>query len=162
MKNKNLIVIFLVIIGVLIYSSAYIVDETEQVVITQFGRIIGEPKTSPGLKFKIPFIQNANYFNKNLWTGMAIRVKFPPRIKPLSGWMSLPAGRLWTQLCSFKRSTTVLTPWTKLNDIIDPAVRNFITSHPLIEAVRKSNRELDTREVGLASTMWSPSRYAWA
>jgi membrane protease subunit HflC len=35
---------------------------------------------------------------------------------------------------------------TKLNDIIDPAVRDFITSHRLIEAVRKSNRELDTLE----------------
>ena len=71
MKNKNLIVIFLVIIGLLVYGSAYIVDETEQVVITQFGRIIGKPKTSPGLKFKIPFIQTANFFNKNLldWDG---------------------------------------------------------------------------------------------
>ena len=40
-------------------------------VITQFGRIVGEPETDPGLKFKIPFIQKANYFNKNLldWDG---------------------------------------------------------------------------------------------
>ena len=62
MKNKGFIIIILVVTAFLIYSAAYIVNETEQVVITQFGRIIGEPKKDPGLKFKIPFIQNANYF----------------------------------------------------------------------------------------------------
>ena len=66
MKNKTIFLIPLAIIAVIIYGAAYTVDETEQVVITQFGRIVGEPKTDPGLKFKIPFIQNANYFNKNL------------------------------------------------------------------------------------------------
>ena len=56
---------------VLIYGSAYVVDETQQVVITQFGRIVGEAQKEPGLKFKIPFIQKANYFPKNLleWDG---------------------------------------------------------------------------------------------
>ncbi|MBT8359171.1 MAG: protease modulator HflC, partial [Deltaproteobacteria bacterium] len=71
MKSKGIIVIILIIAAVLVYNSAYIVDETEQVIITQFGRITGEPKTTPGLRFKIPFIQNANVFNKNLleWDG---------------------------------------------------------------------------------------------
>jgi membrane protease subunit HflC len=66
MKNKSIFLIPLAIIAFVIYSAAYMVDETEQVVVTQFGRIVGEPKTDPGLKFKVPFIQKANYFNKNL------------------------------------------------------------------------------------------------
>ena len=66
MKIKGSFLIVAAVIAVLLYNAAYVVDETEQVVITQFGRIIGDPKTAPGLKFKIPFIQQANFFAKNL------------------------------------------------------------------------------------------------
>ena len=72
MKLKGpIIVALLLIVGVGVYQSAYIVNETEQVVVTQFGRIIGSAVTTPGLKFKVPFIQQANYFPKNLlsWDG---------------------------------------------------------------------------------------------
>ena len=71
MKLKGSLIVIIVIVVAVIYSAAYIVDETEQVVITQFGRIIGEPKKDPGLKFKIPIIQKANFFPKNLldWDG---------------------------------------------------------------------------------------------
>jgi len=139
----------LVIAGVLVYSGAYTVDETEQVVITQFGRIVGEPKTSPGLKFKIPFIQNANFFNKNLldWDGDPGQI---PTSDKTFIWVDTFAR--WKIVDPIKFFLTVNNRFNavaKLNDIIDPAVRNFITSHSLIEAVRKSNRELDTREVGL-------------
>ena len=70
MKFKTLIIPFVVVLIVL-YASYYIVDETEQVVITQFGRPVGDPKTEPGLYFKIPIIQQANYFSKILleWDG---------------------------------------------------------------------------------------------
>ena len=66
MKNKSWLLIVVAVIAILLYSAAYMVDETQQVVITQFGRIVGEPVTTPGLHFKIPFIQRANVFNKNL------------------------------------------------------------------------------------------------
>ena len=66
MKNKGIIIVILLVAAVLVYNAAYIVDETEQVVVTQFGRVVGEPKKEPGLFFKIPFIQNTNYFPKNL------------------------------------------------------------------------------------------------
>ena len=71
MKIKGSFIIIAAVVAVLLYNAAYVVDETEQVVITQFGRIIGDPKTAPGLKFKIPFIQQANFFAKNLldWDG---------------------------------------------------------------------------------------------
>ncbi|HJO63338.1 MAG TPA: protease modulator HflC, partial [Desulfobacterales bacterium] len=71
MKSKTIIIIVAIVTVFLIFASAYTIDETEQVVITQFGRVIGSPKTSPGLYFKTPFIQNTNYFPKNLleWDG---------------------------------------------------------------------------------------------
>ena len=70
MKIKSILLIILIIGVFLIAKSIYIVDETEQVVVTQFGRIIGDPTTEPGLNFKLPW-QTANFFPKNLlqWDG---------------------------------------------------------------------------------------------
>ncbi|MGD9412762.1 MAG: protease modulator HflC [Desulfobacterales bacterium] len=149
MKNKSIFLIPLAIIVFIIYSAAYSVDETEQVVITQFGRIVGEPKTDPGLKLKIPFIQKANYFNKNLleWDGDPGQV---PTLDKTFIWVDTFAR--WKIVDPIKFFQTVNNRFNavgKLNDIIDPAVRNFITSHHLIEAVRKSNRVLDTTEIGI-------------
>jgi membrane protease subunit HflC len=139
----------LVIAGVLAYNGAYTVDETEQAVITQFGRIVGEPKTSPGLKFKIPFIQKANYFNKNLleWDGDPGQI--PTSDKTFIWVDTFARWKIVDPIKFFQTVNNRFNAVSKLNDIIDPAVRNFITSHSLIEAVRKSNRELDTREAGL-------------
>jgi membrane protease subunit HflC len=149
MKFKGAFVIAIVAAAFIIYNSAYIVSETEQVVITQFGRIVGEPITDPGLKFKIPFIQRANFFPKNLldWDGDPGQI---PTLDKTFIWVDTFAR--WKIVDPIKFFQTVNNTFSaigKLNDIIDPAVRNFITSHSLIDAVRKSNRKLDTREVGL-------------
>ena len=149
MKNKGLIIVVLLVAAVLVYNAAYIVDETEQVVITQFGRIIGEPKSDPGLKFKIPFIQQANYFPKNLldWDGDSGQI---PTLDKTFIWVDTFAR--WKIVDPIKFFQTVNNRFNaigKLNDIIDPSVRNFITSHSLIEAVRKSNREMETADIGL-------------
>jgi membrane protease subunit HflC len=49
----------------------------------------------------------------------------------------------------FQTVTNMTGAQTRLDDIIDAAVRNFITSYPLLETVRRTNRELDTFELGL-------------
>ena len=72
MNNKSIaIIIILAVAAIALYSSAYIIDETEQVVVTRFGEVIGESKTDPGLYFKLPVIDIPNYFPKNLheWDG---------------------------------------------------------------------------------------------
>ena len=148
MKLKGSFLIIAAVVVVLLYNAAYVVDETEQVVITQFGKIIADPKAAPGLKFKIPFIQQANFFAKNLldWDGD------PGQVQTLDKrfiWVDTFAR--WKIVDAIKFFQTVNNQFNavgKLNDIIDPAVRNFITSHPLIEAVRKSNRVLETQDEG--------------
>ncbi len=148
MKIKGSFLIIAAVVVVLLYNAVYVVDETEQVVITQFGKIIADPKTAPGLKFKIPFIQQANFFAKNLldWDGD------PGQVQTLDKrfiWVDTFAR--WKIVDPIKFFQTVNNQFNavgKLNDIIDPAVRNFITSHPLIEVVRKSNRELETQKEG--------------
>jgi membrane protease subunit HflC len=149
MKPKSIYLVILAAIAFAIYGAAYSVDETEQVVITQFGKIVGQPKKDPGLHFKIPFVQNANYFNKNLleWDGDPGQI---PTLDKTFIWVDTFAR--WKIVDPVKFFQTVNNRFNaigKLNDIIDPAVRNFITSHHLIEAVRKSNRVLDTTEIGI-------------
>jgi modulator of FtsH protease HflC len=149
MKSKGILIIIAAVIVLLVYNGAYIVDETEQVIITQFGRIVGSPKTEPGLKFKLPFIQTANVFPKNLlsWDGDPGQI---PTLDKTFIWVDTFARwKIVEPISFFQTVNNRFNAIGKLNDIIDPAVRNFITSHSLIEAVRNTNREMDTLEVGL-------------
>jgi len=148
MKIK-LLIIPLIIILIAIFSGAYVIDETEQVVITQFGKSIGAAKTAPGLYFKIPVIQQANFFPKNLleWDGDAGQV--PTLDKTFISVDTFARWKIVDPLKFFQTVNNVLGAQARLDDIIDPAVRNFITSYPLIETVRDTNRELDTFEAGI-------------
>ncbi len=154
MKNKGIVVIVIIAVAAfLVYNAAYTVNETEQVIITQFGRIIGEPKKDPGLKFKVPFIQNANYFPKNLldWDGDPGQI---PTLDKTFIWVDTFARwKITDPIKFFQTVNNQFNAVGKLNDIIDPAVRNFITSHSLIEAVRKSSRSLDTSDVDPEDTI---------
>ena len=149
MKSKGFLIIIAALIVIFIYNGAYIVDETEQVIITQFGRIIGSPKTNPGLKFKLPFLQKANFFPKNLlgWDGDPGQI--PTRDKTFIWVDAFARWKIVEPVAFFQTVNNRFNALGKLNDIIDPAVRNFITSHSLIETVRNTNREMDTIEVGL-------------
>src|SRR5919106_4485625 len=64
----------LVVVAVLLFLSCYTVNETEQVIITQFGRPIRKPVTSPGLHFKVPLIQKVNRLDKRYleWDGPTV------------------------------------------------------------------------------------------
>ena len=149
--NKGIIIGGVVVAIALLaaFGGVYTVDETEQVVVTQFGKLIGDPKTEPGLKFKMPFIQNANYFPKNLleWDGDPGQI---PTLDKTFIWVDTFARwKIVDPLKFFQTVNNVTGAMGRLDDIIDPAVRNFITSYPLMESVRRTNRELDTFELGL-------------
>ena len=148
MKNKGILIIIVVAAAaIFVYNAAYIIDETEQVIITQFGRIVGTPKTDPGLRFKVPFIQRVNYFAKNLldWDGDPGQI---PTLDKTFIWVDTFARwKITDPVKFFQTVNNQFNAVGKLNDIIDPAVRNFITSHSLIETVRKSSRLLDTSDV---------------
>jgi membrane protease subunit HflC len=157
MKSKGIILIIAVIAGLLVFTSAYVVDETEQVVVTQFGKVMGEPKQLPGLYFKIPFIQQTNYFPKNLlqWDGDPGQI---PTLDKTYIWVDTFARwKIVDPIKFFQTVNNTIRAQGRLDDIIDPAVRNFITSYKLIETVRTSNRELDTFEIGLEDVKKRPT-----
>jgi membrane protease subunit HflC len=149
MKTKGLIIIVLVVAALAVFTSAYVVDETEQVVVTQFGRVVGSPKTAPGLYFRIPFIQNANYFPKNLllWDGDPGQI--PTREKTYIWVDAFARWKIVDPVKFFQTVNNTVSAQGRLDDIIDPAIRNFVTSYRLIETVRTSNRKLDTLEEGI-------------
>jgi len=148
MKSK-LFIIPIVIILIALYSAAYTVDETQQVVVTQFGKAIGNPITEPGLNFKWPIIQEANYFPKNLleWDGDPSQI--PTLDKTYIYVDTFARWKVVDPLKFFQTVNNVTVALARLDDIIDAAVRNFIASYHLIETVRWTNRELDTFEVGI-------------
>jgi len=149
MKSKGFIIVVMILALLLISGGVYTVDETEQVVVTQFGKVVGEPKKDPGLYFKVPFIQNANYFPRNLqeWDGDPGQI---PTLDKTFIWVDTFARwKIVDPLKFFQTVTNMTGALSRLDDIIDAAVRNLITSYPLIETVRRTDRELDTFEVGL-------------
>jgi len=146
MKSKGFLLVIAVVVLLVLSGGVYTVDETEQVVVTQFGKVIGEPITDPGLKFKLPVVQQANYFPKNLieWDGEPGQI---PTLDKTFIWVDTFARwRILDSLKFFQTVNNVTGALSRLDDIIDAAVRNAITSYPLIESVRRTNRPLDTFE----------------
>ncbi len=142
MKYKGFFLFFIAVMAIVLYASAYVVDETEQAVVTQFGKVVSTPKEDPGLYFRIPFIQQTNYFPKNLqeWDGDPGQI---PTLDKTYIWVDAFARwKITDPVKFFQTVNNTFSALGRLDDIIDPAVRNFITSYSLIEAVRKSNREL--------------------
>ena len=138
---------------ILFSGAAFVVDETEQVVITQFGRSVGEPIKDAGLRFKIPFIQEANFFPKNLleWDGDPGQM---PTLDKTYIWVdTFSRWRIDDPLAFFETVNNEMAALAKLDNIIESATRNLITSHHLIEAVRNSDRKMDIREVGIDETI---------
>jgi membrane protease subunit HflC len=145
MKNITNIIIGIIILAVILAVSGvfYTIDETQQVVVTQFGKLVGQPRTQSGLYFKLPFVQMANYFDKRIleWDGDADQI--PTREKRLI-WVDTTARwRIADALKFMKRVGTEPNAQTRLDDIIDAKTREAISSHALVEMIRSSNRLIE-------------------
>ena len=150
MKDKKILLLLLFIFAV--FSSAYILDETQQAVITQFGKPVKVEKEA-GLHFKIPFIQQVHYFPKNIleWDGDPGQI--PTKDKTFIWVDTFARWRIADPLKFFQTVNNEIAAQARLDDIIDSAVRNVISSYPLIETVRLSNRKLDTFEMVLGKEL---------
>ena len=144
MKVKVLLAIAGLLVLIL-FICAYTVDETEQVVITRFDKVQRTVNT-PGLHFKLPVIEKALVFPNNLqeWDGDPGQI--PTRDKTYIWVNTFARWKIVDPVLFFKTVGYLTRAQQRLDEIIDPTVRNFITSNRLIEAVRNSNRELDTFE----------------
>jgi membrane protease subunit HflC len=142
MNYKKLIIQLTIAIValILILEMVFKVKETEQVVITQFGKPIGDAKTTPGLKIKMPFIQKTNYFEKRYmeWDGDPNQV--PTKDKKFIYVDTYARWQITDPLQFFKRLTDERGAISRIADILDGETRDYIANHDLEEVVRSVNR----------------------
>jgi len=147
----NILSIIVIVALFVLFSSAFIVSETEQVIITQFGKPVGNPIVSPGIHFKIPIIQQANFFDKRFleWHGDPNQI--PTRDKRFIWVDSYARWRITDPLLFFQRLRDERGAQSRLDDILDGKTRNAIANHDLVEIIRSTNREFqvsDELEIG--------------
>ncbi|GAB4229157.1 MAG: protease modulator HflC [Acidobacteriota bacterium] len=133
--------ILLILLVIVLNSIFFVVDETQQVIITQFGEPVGEPITSPGLHIKIPFIQKANYFDKRFleWDGDPNQV--PTKDKRFIWVDTYARWRITDPLKFFQRLRDERGAQSRLDDILDGETRNAVARQNLVEVVRSTNRD---------------------
>ena len=143
-------------LAVLLFGGAYAVDQTEQVVITQFGRPVGAPvnATEPGagLHFKLPLVQKANRFERRIlaWDGppseMTTRDKLYVVVDTFARW------RIDDPLKYFQSLRDERSALSRLDDIIGSETRNVVARHDLIELVRSDPRRQPEQDAELAAS----------
>jgi membrane protease subunit HflC len=135
--------IMLVVLLVLIANGTfYTVNETEQVIVTQFGEPARAPITTPGLKLKIPFMQTIHRFDKRIleWDGLPGQV--PTQDKRFIVLDTTARWRIADPLRFLQSVGEERSAQSRLDDLINSAARDVISSHLLIQAVRTFAREL--------------------
>lgn len=142
MKNirRAFIIVLAIAAFVTLSSALYTVAETEQVVITQFGKPVGKPITTPGLKIKMPFVQTVHAFEKRFleWAGDPNQI--PTKDKRFIWVDSYARWRITDPLLFFQRLRDENGAQSRLDDILDGETRNTIAKHELIDLVRSTNR----------------------
>ncbi len=144
-------------LGIVVFGCAYTVDQTEQVVLTQFGRPVGEAinsnaggKAGPGLHFKVPFVQQANRFEKRIleWDGfpseMTTRDKLYVVVDTFARW------RIVDPLVYFQSLRDERSAFSRIDDIIGSETRNVVARHDLIELVRSDKARKPEQDATLA------------
>jgi len=150
MKTKIILISVLIIVVLIgLNSSVFIVQEKDQVVITQFGKPVGEAITEPGMYLKLPLIQDANYFEKRYmeWNGDPNQV--PTKDKKFIFVDTYARWQITDPLQFFKRLTNERNAQSRIDDILDGETRNFIANNDIEEAVRSSNRVPESSDTGI-------------
>jgi modulator of FtsH protease HflC len=128
--------LLLLALVVLLFQSVFTVNQAEQVIITQFGRPVGNPITNPGLNFKMPFVQQVNSFDKRYlaWDGpmveMSTKDKTYVQVDTFARWRITDPMRYYLRLRDERSAQS------RLEDILGSETRTAIARHELIEVVR--------------------------
>ena len=147
MKNKFIIYIILLLAAIItISNTVFILSETEQAIVTQFGKPVGEPRGNPGINFKVPFVQVVQRFDKRFlaWDGDPNQI--PTKDKKYIFVDSYARWQITNPLQFYIRLTDERQAQSRLDDILDGETRNAIASFDLLEIVRSSNREPEVSE----------------
>ena len=144
---KRIILALVIVLGVItLDSSVYTISETEQVMIRQFGKLLGQAKTEPGLYVKVPFIQTVLKFDKRWleWSGDPNQV--PTRDMKYIWVDTFTRWRIKDPRLFYQDLRDEVSARSRLDDIVDGETRNVIANHDLIEVVRSTDRAFPDNE----------------
>lgn len=143
---RKLFILLGVAAVLLFLMSAYVVQEPEQVIVTQFGKPVGRPITTPGLKFRTPLIQRVQRFEKRFleWDGEPNQL--PTRDKRFIWVDTYARWRITDPLLFYQRLHNERGAHTRLDDILDGETRNAIAKYDLVQVVRTTNRAAERTE----------------
>ena len=126
-----------------LFGSVYTIDETQQAIVTQFGKPVGEPVTTAGLKFKAPFVQDVNIIEKRILAWDGTPNEMPTKDKTYIIVDTFGRWRIAEPLQYFERLRDERSAISRLNDILGSETRNTIANNELIEVVRTTqNRDV--------------------
>ena len=149
--KQTIILIFVLAVFIIGFSSIYIINEAEQAVVTQFGKPVGGAITDAGLHFKTPLIQTVIKFDKRIleWDGSANEI---PTLD--NKYIFIDAFARWRisdALQFYKSAKNELLAQSRLDDILDGAVRDEIANRTLVEIIRSSDRVMAIQDVESSS-----------
>jgi modulator of FtsH protease HflC len=154
-SGAALIAVAVVVLGgiIVLSSSAYTVLETEQVIITQFGRPIGQSVTNAGLHFKTPFVQEAIRIEKRVlpWDGKP--QEMPTKDKTYIIVDAFGRWRIKDPLRYYERLRDDSGAETRLDDILGSEIRNAVAKHELIEMIRTTKDRTPLKDDSISNTM---------
>ncbi len=134
--------IFLVVFGaILLNSGVFVVNERHQAIITRLGKPVREPITTPGLKFKMPFLEKVHRFDKRFLEWDGDQNELPTKDKRFIWVDTYARWRISDPLLFFQRLRDERGAQMRLDDILDGETRNAIANNNLVEVIRTSNRE---------------------
>ncbi|KEO73129.1 protease modulator HflC [Anditalea andensis] len=145
-KNYIGYIVLIALALLLLNSSLYILDETQQVIVTQFGKPVGQPRTAPGLHFKTPFIHKVQYFDKRFLEWDGDRNQVPTKDKKFIFVDTYARWEITDPLQFFIRLRDERSAQSRLDDILDGETRNAVASNELLDIVRSSNRDPEITE----------------
>ena len=120
---------------IVLRTAFYTVKQTQQVIVTQFGKPVGDPVTEPGLHLKLPFIQTVNRIDKRFleWDGAPVAI--PTRDKTYIHVDTFARWRIDDPKTYFVRLHDERSAQSRLDDILGSETRNAVAKHDLIEIV---------------------------
>jgi len=141
---KNIFKIGLFLLTIILMNSVFIVNEKEQAIITQFGKPIGNSINQAGLQFKFPIIHTVIKFDKRYleWDGAVNEI--PTKDNKYILVDTFARWRISDPLEFYKSTKNELLAQSRLDDIIDGAVRDEIANRVMGEIVRSTDREMVT------------------
>ena len=134
------------IVAFILFNSFYTVGEAQQVILTQFGRPVGDPVTTAGLKMKMPFVQMVNRIDKRIleWDGspsdMPTKDKLYIAVDLFARW------RITDPLQYFLRMRDERSAQSRLDDILGSETRNAVAKHELIEIIRTTKDRVPLKD----------------